>query len=322
MRDVIVALAAAATIWHVAAWSVKPDPPAVPAVAPAEPVVVKVLSVYTTTGCAPCVQLKKTLADASVKTALAGWDVREVKGPRHARTAGVSSFPTVIANFNAKQVGRFEGYKSPDDFLAWLKSLDGKAALVGAKVSGRVGPDGKAEIACDLPGDLHCHNVSSRGQGCCVQTSINHSARWQNVPALIDFQKWVQEKQLPGGAYPGAIDQRIPACAKDRGFPVPQYVQVEGGDLEILKAACKAGRMPGVTYSRSPTGRYGGSRISHMVSLVSADDNWFVVLDNNYPGDANYEWMTPAEFSKTYAPGWCVILLNPPPPPPPKGGKP
>jgi hypothetical protein len=191
-----------------------------------------------------------------------------------------------------------------------------------AQVGGVVAPDGKTEIQLDLPEQEHRKNISSQGQGCCVQTSINHSARWQNIPALIDFQEWVRQKGLPGGAYPGAIDQRIPACAKDRGYPTPAYIQVEGKDLEILKRACASGRMPGVTYSYSPTGRYNGQRISHMVSLPMATDDWFVVLDNNYTGAKNYEWMTPTEFLKTYAAGgsgWAVILLdNVGPPPPPR----
>jgi hypothetical protein len=75
-----------------------------------------------------------------------------------------------------------------------------------------------------------------------------------------------------------------------------------------------------VTYSSSPTGRYGGSRIAHMVSLVHADDRWFAVLDNNYPGANLIEWMTPQEFQRTWTGmggGWAVILLAPPPPPPP-----
>jgi hypothetical protein len=93
---------------------------------------------------------------------------------------------------------------------------------------------------------------------------------------------------------------------------------VESGVRVILKLACKTGRMPGVTYSFSPTGRYGGRRIAHMVSLVSADDRHFVILDNNYPG--TYEWMTPEEFTRSYTgggQGWAVILLAPPPSPVP-----
>jgi hypothetical protein len=193
-------------------------------------------------------------------------------------------------------------------------------ALDAATVGGRIAPDG-AEIQIDLPNEYHRRNVSSRGQGCCVQTSIGHSARWQNVPALIDFQVWVQQKGIPGGAYPGAVDERIPRCCKDRGYPVAKYLQYSGRDTAILKAALKSGRFPAVTYSRSPTGRYNGGRIAHMVSMPHGDETRVAILDNNYPGVANYEWMTWDEFIRVCNGGggyWAVILLDPGPPPLPR----
>jgi hypothetical protein len=112
----------------------------------------------------------------------------------------------------------------------------------------------------------------------------------------------------------------IEKIAQEKGAPRPNYIQIEGGDLEILKAACKSGRMPGVTYNYSPTGRYNRQHIAHMVSLVHADDRHFVVLDNNFPGDSAYEWMSPQEFQKVWGGsrgGWAVILLDPAPPLPP-----
>lgn len=190
--------------------------------------------------------------------------------------------------------------------------------LDAASVGGRISPDGKTEIQIDLPGEYHRRNVSSRGQGCCVQTSIGHSARWQNVPALIDFQKWVQEKGLPGGAHPGSVDDRIPRCCKDRGFPVADYLQYQGKDTGILKAALKSGRFPAVTYSRSPTRRYGGGRIAHMVSMPAGTEEWVAILDNNYPGIDAYEWMTWQEFTTVCNPGgsyWAVVLIDNGPPP-------
>lgn len=153
-----------------------------------------------------------------------------------------------------------------------------------------------------------------------MQTSINHAARYQHIPALIDFHRWVQQVGLPGGAYPGAVDQRIPRCCKDRGYPVVPYLQATNADKELLIKACKSGRMLSVTYSKSPTGRYGGSKISHMVSAVHADEKWIVILDNNYPGSSNYEWVTWDEFKRVCnlgGPVWCVILLNPGGPPNP-----
>lgn len=190
-------------------------------------------------------------------------------------------------------------------------------APVGAKVGNSVAPDGKTEINCDLPGDLHRKNTASKGLGLCVFTSIHHAAMWQDVKALQEFPRWVTEKGIPGGSYPEKTAKLIKQICADKGVPEPEYIQVEGGDLEILKRACKSGRMPGVTYSHSPTGRYGGQKISHMVSLPHADDQFFAVLDNNYPGADAYEWMTPDEFRRTYAPGWAVILLSPGAPLPP-----
>jgi len=57
-----------------------------------------------------------------------------------------------------------------------------------------------------------------------------------------------------------------------------------------------------------------------MVNLVHADDRYFAVLDNNYVGQNQIEWMTPEEFKRSWTGlggGWAVILLAPPPPPVP-----
>lgn len=190
---------------------------------------------------------------------------------------------------------------------------------IGAGVGGAKHTDG-TEIHCDLPGKFHRRNTSSHGLGLCVFTSIHHAATWQNVAALQEFPKWIRDNNIPGGSEPRKTATMIARMCKARNLPEPDYLQVQSRDLEILKLACSTGRMVCVTYSRSPTGRYGGRGISHMVNIVHADDKWFVVLDNNYPGDTAYEWMTPQEFLKTYAGGgngWAVILLAPPPPPPP-----
>jgi len=72
---------------------------------------------------------------------------------------------------------------------------------IGASVGGNKAPDG-TEVHCDLPGDLHRRNTTSRGQGCCVWTSIHHAAVWQNVPAYEEAPKWIQNHGIPGGVYP------------------------------------------------------------------------------------------------------------------------
>jgi hypothetical protein len=199
-----------------------------------------------------------------------------------------------------------------------LMVLAGSLAT-GASVGGKVAPDGKTEIQCDLPGKEHRHNISSRGQGCCTQTSVHHSAVWQNVDALKEFHTWVQKKGLPGGSYPQEMDKRIKMICQDRGLPAPPYLNVQGGKevLDLLKAALGAGRMVCVTYSFSPTGRYGGQRISHMVNCVHMDEKYAVILDNNYEGEDKYEWLSIDEFMRTFTgggkTGWAVILLDPGP---------
>lgn len=190
-------------------------------------------------------------------------------------------------------------------------------APVGASVGGAKHPDG-TEIDGDLPGSWHQRNIASKGLGCCVFRSIDHAARLQNVPCLWNMPEWMVKSGIEGGGYPSKVAQLIPRMARDKGVPTPAFVQVEGMDMEPLKLASRTGRMSCVTYSISPTGRYGGSRIAHMVNLAHCDDRHVVVLDNNYVGDNAYEWMNHAEFKRAYAPGWAVILLAPPPPPPPK----
>jgi hypothetical protein len=51
--------------------------------------------------------------------------------------------------------------------------------------------------------------------------------------------------------------------------------------------------MCGVNYGYSP--RY-KSKISHMVDCVHMTDKWAAILDNNFPGEDQYEWMAPDEF--------------------------
>ncbi len=195
-------------------------------------------------------------------------------------------------------------------------------APVGASVGGKISPAGK-EIQCDLPDDLQKKNISSKGQGCCTHRSVGNAALYQNVPALIDFAEWVQSKGLPGGGWPKGMSERITLICKDRGVPEPAYIQTESDDLDIIKLALKCGRMVCCTYDRSPTGRYGGGKIAHMLNVIFMDDQHACIADNNYTTSAQYEWMTVAEFRKaSSAPRWVFILLEGSgPPAPPKNRK-
>lgn len=302
--------------WSAYAPTVTPEAaPKAPA-APKCPFVGHVV-VVTGANCPPCDRLKKELGSP----AFAGLDVRYVDaGTREGRRYRASSTPTSIAYPAGGTPFRKEGFMTADEFSAWLCSRRGAVEAVGATVAGPKHADG-TELSCDLPAEQHQRNTGgSDGAGLCVFASMRHSGRWQNDPLFTELFDWM--RRHPGGGYPEKVTAMLGQCAKEKGFVVPQYLQVESNDLEILKTACRTGRMPGVTYGRSPTGRYGGQSISHMVSLVHADDRWFVVLDNNYPGGDQYEWMTPEEFRRAYAAtsgkGWCVVLLTPPPPPPPR----
>lgn len=214
---------------------------------------------------------------------------------------------------------------------AFLFALVPLVLVDAASVGGNQSPDGD-EINIDLPGEFHLRNKGgSDGAGLCVFTSIEHSAKWQNVPVLIGFRDWMT--RYPGGSYPSKTAAKIKQICKERGLPEPDYIQIENSkDLEILALACRTGRFPAITYGKSPSGRYNGSRISHMVSLPHCDPQanngkgWIGILDNNYPptGDKaqykNIEWMASQEFLNICNPQgyWAVILLDCGPPPPPR----
>jgi len=106
--------------------------------------------------------------------------------------------------------------------------LVGLAAVgLGAVVGGSRAPDG-TEVQCDLPVELHRRNTTSRGQGCCVWTSIHHAALWQNVAAYQEAPRWIQEHGVPGGVYPGAVEKYLPEMARQRGNTGPGLPQLRG----------------------------------------------------------------------------------------------
>ena len=190
-----------------------------------------------------------------------------------------------------------------------------------AVVGGRTSPDKRAAIAIDFPSKMHRENTSSNGLGLCVFTSMHHAGKWQGVQAITDFPQWMIDKHITGGGHPAKVAELITRRCAELHIPEPHYIQFEGKDLEVFKLAVATGRMPCVTYSFSPTGRYNHQRIAHMVNLVHCDADWVAVLDNNYIGDTQYEWMTPAEFQRTFtggSTGWGIVFLDAGPPPIPE----
>lgn len=200
-------------------------------------------------------------------------------------------------------------------------------------VGGPTSPDGKTEVTCDLPVELRQKNIGGTdGAGLCVFTSIEHAARFQNEQRLWNFQKDMSHER--GGGYPQKVDAMIAkygtSYALANGVPCSKhdpgaiatharYVQFEGGDPSILKAAIATGRMPGVTYNGHDP-HYRGT-IAHMVSLIYLDDAQACILDNNFINADSLVWMSYQDFLarwKGNSGGWAVVLLAPPPPPPPK----
>lgn len=180
---------------------------------------------------------------------------------------------------------------------------------------GRISPDGRAELVCDLPASERKKNIASKGLGCCVFRSIDYAARWQQVPELYDLPEQLVEAGIPGGGHPQKVDEVMQQFAPDAS-----YIQDTSGDVEILEAILKTGRMPCVTYNGHDC-HYSGS-IAHMVCLPYFDrrTGWACVSDNNYPAEDAFVWMSPDEFLKRWkggGGGWVFALLAAPPPPPP-----
>lgn len=204
----------------------------------------------------------------------------------------------------------------PDGKCPWVAPK--KRQEIQAKVGGDVSPDGTERMQINYDPSRHRRNtVGTDGKGLCVFNSISHSGDWQGDKlfyAMFDYMK-----KNPGGGYPSKVDEYLKRCSRELGLPVPEYIQVQDGDPSILQVATRNRLMPAVTYGVSPTGRYNGQTIAHMVNVTHATNKWYVVMDNNYPG--TFEWMSPQEFRKSYntgSTGWSVILLTASPPPPPK----
>lgn len=207
-------------------------------------------------------------------------------------------------------------------------TVEARLASVGAiKLGGGVCPfDNATEIQVDLPVDRRqrMRNIGSKydGAGMCVMSSTEMAADWSGQHDLIGIRDWAA--QFPGGSYPSKHAKQIAEYAKQKKITEPPYLQYEGGDPAIIKAALESGRLPCITYSGRDGVRYRGP-IAHMVTCCYYDDTFngneglACILDNNGPAD-ELIWMNKKEFLSRWAPGghgWVFLWLAPPPPPPP-----
>lgn len=208
--------------------------------------------------------------------------------------------------------------------LALVLCIALPALAAPATVGGKVAPDG-TPLQLDLPGQYHQENIASKGLGCCVFRSIDHAAHYQLIEALYDMPEWMVKRGIAGGGWPEKTDKLIAMICTDRGLPVPDYIQVEGPWSQVksvIELAAKTNRFISITYGRSPTGRYNGRPIAHMVNMNHAAGGWYSFLDNNYldPREKSNEWCNEKEASwaASYGSGsvWAVIFIEPSGPPP------
>lgn len=175
------------------------------------------------------------------------------------------------------------------------------------------------QLAADLPERDHIRNIGSYrdGAGMCVMSSIEMAARWHGMEEYRGLRNWCAKEG--GGAYPEKVDRQLAAYAKEKGLLRPSYVQYEGSNVgEILRLCDRTGRMACITYGYGP--RYGGT-IAHMTCCPKYGGKYAVCLDNNFPGENAYEWMTLDEMDKRVKhpgnSGWVFVWLSPSPPPVP-----
>lgn len=170
--------------------------------------------------------------------------------------------------------------------------------------------DGSRAVV-DLPISQHMRNTGGiDGLGLCVFTSIEHAARWQNIVNLDGYRRWMERRQ--GGGYPSKVDSTLAAFCREKGVPVPEYVQHRGGDDSFLDMAIETGRCPSITYAGSDDFYRGG--IDHMVNLAHLDKEKAAIIDNNRPGV--WLWMSRADLLSRWRArggGWAVVFLDPPP---------
>jgi hypothetical protein len=221
----------------------------------------------------------------------------------------------IITNSAGKQIKPIKyAPEHKKDPLHGNKIIAGYHAVYEDAVEGGpIDPATGVEIMIDLPGESHMKNKGgSDGAGLCVYTSVNHAAYWQSVDELYDLQRWMT--RYPGGSYPEKFDRSMQE--KTRG-KFRDYLNITGREQcrELCRRALASGRMVSTTYGYSD--RY-GEAVAHMVNLVHLSSGRACILDNNFPGENRYEWMSEDEFfrrQEMMGGPWVLVLLASPPPP-------
>lgn len=188
--------------------------------------------------------------------------------------------------------------------------------------------DGES-ITCDLPNSQQMKNIGSKldNAGMCVFSAVEMAARYQGLEAMRGWRDWCAQNYR-GGGYPEKVDKLLAAWWKHKGIPPIKYMQYQGRNPEdLLTVIDKTRRMGSITYGYSP--RYGGY-VAHMTNEILYGHKYAVVLDNNFVGDTNYEWMKREELVRRMrlTPNggqdlaWIFVWITPGSPPAPRTSSP
>ncbi len=133
--------------------------------------------------------------------------------------------------------------------------------------------------------------------------SLDYAARVQDVPSLVSLPEKVRDAGIPGGTYPGKIDNIMTRFA-----PSVKYWQDTAKDVRLLSAMWRSKRLVCATYNGHDP-HYKGE-IAHVVNVVAADSerNWFAIFDNNYPRLDEIVWMREPDFMRRWS-GWSYGLF-------------
>lgn len=192
-------------------------------------------------------------------------------------------------------------------------------AVLTPTVAGRISPDG-VPIECDYPAErMQANLAGADGAGLCVFAAASWAMDWHGIDNGRDLLPWMQRKQ--GGGWPEKFDAVMKEYFREKNQPVPGYTQMTGSDTTFVLKALATGKIVCATYNHSPTGRYNGRRIAHMVCIHHCDGERVAIGDNNYIGSDNYEWLPMEQWQSCFlgdnGKGWAIAFDAPPPPPVP-----
>lgn len=177
------------------------------------------------------------------------------------------------------------------------------AAPARPQLGGRTSPDGRVSVPDWIQTDGWPRNIASKGLGCCGFRVLDYAARVQGVPELVDLPEQLVEAGIPGGAYPEKVMSVLHRFAPDQS-----YFSADSDAGQLLAAALKSGRLPACSYNGHDP-HYAGS-IAHCVNVAvyDADADWVCIVDNNFPAEGQWVWMSTAAFKQRCG-GWVYGLL-------------